>query len=181
MHIFINEGQHGFIKGKSTATNLCEYTQLLSDNLENKLQTDVIYTDLSKAFDVVDHRILLRKLQSYGLCDSLILFLNSLLTARFQYVEYLGYKSKPFQTCSGVVQGSNLGPLLFLSFFNDVFSIFKSHVLVYADDLKIVRCIKSVEDCTAMQNDLEQFSLWCAENKMNLNIVKCKIISFCRI
>ncbi|XP_063923008.1 uncharacterized protein LOC135137316 [Zophobas morio] len=65
----LSPSQHGFIKGKSTSTNLCEYIQYISDSLESKKQVDVIYTDLSKAFDVVNHSILLDKLSKFGLCN----------------------------------------------------------------------------------------------------------------
>jgi hypothetical protein len=69
----VNE-QHGFVKGKSTCTNLLEFTQYISNGLDNGEQIDVIYTDLSKAFDVVNHGLLLQKLSRFGLCNNIVSF-----------------------------------------------------------------------------------------------------------
>jgi hypothetical protein len=82
---------------------------------------------------------------------------------------------------SGVPQGSTLGPLLFNIFVNDLFAIIKhSKLLLFADDLKIYSNIKSVEDCKALQADAYSVQHWCAENHMELNIQKTRIISFTR-
>ena len=65
--------QHGFVKGRSTLTNLPEFTHFVSESLDNKVQVDVIYTDMSKAFDMVNHCILLHKLRNFGICRNLVL------------------------------------------------------------------------------------------------------------
>ena len=76
----------------------------------------MIYTDFSKAFDRIDHRILLAKLSELGFSDALVSFFRSYLTDRFQFVTYNCFKSSLYEIPSGVPQGSNLGPLFFLSF-----------------------------------------------------------------
>jgi hypothetical protein len=81
----VNE-QHGFVKGKSTCTNLLEFTQYISNGLDNGEQIDVIYTDLSKAFDVVNHGLLLQKLSRFGLCNDIVSFFKSFLYNRYQFV-----------------------------------------------------------------------------------------------
>ena len=153
----LSPSQHGFIKGKSTSTNLCEYIQYISDSLESKKQVDVIYTDLSKAFDVVNHSILLDKLSKFGLCSNLIKLFQSFLCNRIQYVEYRGFRSQTYVTTSGVTQGSNLGPILFIIYFNDALLEFKCPIFVYADDLKVAKTITTLDDCYSLQNDLNNF------------------------
>jgi hypothetical protein len=85
---FIPAHQHGFVKGRSTVTNLAVFTQRISDALEAKSQVDVVFTDFSKAFDQVQHRIVLDKLKNVGVCDGLMRLFFSMLTNRWQYVEY---------------------------------------------------------------------------------------------
>lgn len=177
----INDSQHGFIQGRSTSTNLCEYVQFISNHLDSRKQVDVIYTDLSKAFDVVSHDILLTKLSKIGLCDKLVNLFKSLLSDRKQFVQYNGYRSFSYITSSGVTQGSNLGPILFVIFLNDALSQFECPVFAYADDVKIASCITTPEDCLRLQADLDNFTLWCTINKLKINVNKCKSITFSRL
>ena len=87
--------QHGFLKNKSTATNLCFITQFISESLDKKYQVDVVYTDFTKAFDQVSHRILLEKLKyEYGLSNRLVQFFHSYLKGRQQKVFIRGHSSK---------------------------------------------------------------------------------------
>jgi hypothetical protein len=177
----IHDSQHGFVQNKSTATNLCQFVQYVSTALHNKQQIDIVYTDLSKAFDVVNHRILSSKLISFGLCDNLVKLFASFLSDRKQYVECGGFQSGQYIASSGVTQGSNLGPLLFIIYFNDVLFQFKCPVFVYADDLKIVNIIHSESDCCDLQEDLNNFNTWCSINKQSINVSKCKLLRCLRI
>jgi hypothetical protein len=147
--------QHGFIKGRYTVTNLVDFTQFVSKALDKRLQVDVIYTDLSKAFDRVNHCILLSKLRTCGLCDKLIMLVKALLIGRAQFVEYGGLKSNTYDTLSGVTQGSNSGPLLFLLFYNDIVKDINCKVFIYADDLKIAKIICNTGDCLDLQDSID--------------------------
>lgn len=129
---------------------------------------------------MVDHKILLLKLRNFGLCDNLLNLISSFLSSRTQFVEYGGFRSKNFNVPSGVTQGSNLGPLLFVIFFNDVISQFNCNVFVYADDLKLANSINCINDCLALQNDLDKFVSWCHANKLKLNIDKCSSMTYTR-
>ncbi|KAJ3652415.1 hypothetical protein Zmor_018383 [Zophobas morio] len=115
----INVNQHGFVQGRSTTTNLMEFTQFVSSALDNRQQVDAVYTDLTKAFDTVHHCILLKKLKQYGFCDAMGDLMKSFMFSRYQFVECSGSKSDLFHAKSGVTQGSTLGPLLFLIYYND--------------------------------------------------------------
>lgn len=174
------DSQHGFIKGRSTATNLCNFTQFVSGALDQRMQVDVIYTDFTKAFDRVHHGTIINKLKYFGLCDNLIILFSSLLTERFQYVEYRGFKSMLYSASSGVTQGSNLGPLMFLLFVNDVVVSLDSKTYLYADDLKIVRVIHNEHDCQTLQSDINSLTNWCVANKLSLNTKKCQVMTFSR-
>ena len=94
-----------------------------------------LYIDLSKAFDSLDHSILLHKLEYYGICNVEYRLLRSYLTNRFQYVEYEGIKPKSASITTRVPQGSILGPLLFFIYINDLPSVSnKFEMIIYADD-----------------------------------------------
>lgn len=172
--------QHGFISGRSTVTNLLCKTQFLSGMLDRGSQVDVIYTDFSKAFDRLDHGILLQKLDNYGFCSKLVNLFRTYLSNRSQFVQYRGFKSRTIAQSSGVPQGSILGPLLFVIFLNDVVDDINVKSLIYADDLKLFFEIKSVNDCITLQNNLCKLDAWCDLNCLPLNAAKCNVMSFSR-
>lgn len=172
--------QHGFFSGRSTVSNLCLFTHYVSEVLADRKQVDVIYTDFSKAFDMVPHSLILRKLDRFGLSNNIIQLLGSYLFNRMNVVEHGGYISEPFHSPSGVPQGTNLGPLLFIMFIDDIVYVIKSNVLLYADDLKLFKKIVTYEDCKCLQDDLDALSVWCYNNGLSFNIQKCKHLSFCR-
>lgn len=176
----ISEFQHGFVRSRSTVTNLTVITEYICTCLDDQGQVDVIYTDFSKAFDRMDHGILLSKLCTLGFDKSFISFFSSYLASRKQYVHYNGYNSHKYIASSGVPQGSNLGPLLFLLFINDLSMQLSCEHLLYADDLKIFSNITKIQECEVLQNNLNTLRNWCHKNKLHLNISKCKIVTFSR-
>lgn len=177
-HITIH--QHGFMKQRSTVTNLFCITQYIANNLDKNIQVDAIYTDLSKAFDRLDHDILLHKLNNFGISDLLLSFFKSYLTQRSQFVECRGFESKAFEVSSGVPQGSILGPLLFVIFINDIIEDLDVSYLLYADDVKIYYAIHSEEDCAKLQQNLNRLNNWCILNRLPLNINKCNVMTYSR-
>lgn len=140
-------------------------------------QVDTIYTDFSKAFDMVDHRLLMIKLRDFGISSLLLEWFKSYLTRRTQCVVIGSARSFITSPSSGVPQGSVLGPLLFLIFVNDLALQLNSKSLQLADDLKISRKIKSAHDCLMLQNDVDILRRWCAVNRIKLNSEKCSILT----
>lgn len=178
-HLIV-QNQHGFTAGKSTTTNLIEYTDYLSNNIAHGGQIDTAYMDLAKAFDLIDHSILLRKLSTLPISPCLIILLKSYLTNRKQTVCVYGEKSDAISPLSSVPQGSILSPLLFALFINDLPPLLSAEILLFADDLKLFLKICSLEDAQRLQKDIDTISNWCTINNLKLNINKCYIMSFSR-
>ena len=166
--------QHGFYHKRSTLTNLTCFLQKAHGAVSKKLQLDIIYTDFSKAFDKLDHGLVAKKMSTMGFHGNLIKFFMSYLTGRIQSVEYNGFKSYEYCACSGAPQGSNLAPLLFSIFINDLAVNIRSDCLLFADDLKLFRVIHNQEDCATLQQDIRTVSEWCDANRLPLNVEKCK-------
>lgn len=177
----ISSKQHGFVPARSTVTNLSCVAQFIAGKLDIRGQVDAIYLDLTKAFDKINHTLLIAKLRRYCFGDNLVNLLTDYLSNRQLFVHINNYESDVFFAPSGVPQGSNLGPLLFLIFFNDVVDMVQhSQVLLYADDLKLVHDISSIGDSSQLQRDLEAVCAWCGINRLTLNINKCSVITYSR-
>ncbi|KAG6465020.1 hypothetical protein O3G_MSEX014883 [Manduca sexta] len=177
----LNVRQHGFAVARSTATNLTSFINDVSMELDRRSSIDAIYTDFSKAFDRVNHTVLLHKLSGYGFAEPLLSWCASYLSVRNSSVVVNGYSSDPFLIRSGVPQGSHLGPLLFNMFVNDIGDCFlnSSHYL-FADDLKFFRPVNEFDDATLLQDDLDRLAVWCDCNDMTLNVSKYSSMRFTR-
>ena len=176
--IIIDE-QHGFTTGRSTTTNLLVFQCYVLDAFKAENQVDVIYTNFSKAFDKIDHNILTTKLYHLGLRNPFHSWLASFLTGRKQYVKIKNFSSSQYNVSSGVPQGSHIAPLLFNMFINDI-KFANSRMLLFADDLKLFRIIKTSNDAELLQNDINVLCDWCNQNNLLLNISKCKVLTFSR-
>ena len=135
----ISKEQHGFLVKRSTGTQLLECFQDWFLEIHNKKAIDIVYIDYSRAFDSLVHSKLLIKLSSYGISHELFGWIKCFLEGRTQSVSIDGHVSTPLDVVSGVVQGSNLGPLLFILFINDIVDIISgpSKCKLFADDLKL--------------------------------------------
>lgn len=157
-NVIINE-QHGFVANRSTLTNLSLFHYYVSQEIENGHQIDVIYTDFGKAFDTVNHSLILNKLPSFGISGEMLSWFGSYLSNRTQVVGYKNARSRRIMVPSGMPQGSHLGPPLFTIFINDIASVLKHReFLLYADDLKIFRRIESPLDASLLQQDLSSLA-----------------------
>ncbi|GBM90559.1 putative RNA-directed DNA polymerase from transposon BS [Araneus ventricosus] len=177
----ISTSQHGLIPKRSTTINLFCLTDKIISSFESGSQLDVIYTDFSKAFDSIDFGILLKKLQGIGFHVNLIAWILSYLCKRSLYVYFNNAVSHEFTSTSGVPQGSNLGPLLFMLFINDLTCVLKySGCFLFADDLKLFGSIRSDLDSVLLQRDLDCLFKWCIDNRLHLNTEKCSVLSYTR-
>ena len=178
--LLISPQQHGFMPGRSTASNLACYTEFISDAFDNKCQVHSIYTDYEKAFDVVPHTFLLLKMQRrFGIDGIYLKWFESYLKKRFQRVVMGGLETEWVQVTSGVPQGSILGPDLFIMFIDDLPNVLKhSECLLFADDAKIYKLIKCIADCILLQHDLNSMVAWCNTWNIRLNLKKCYYMDF---
>ena len=152
----INSNQFGFLRGRSTATQLLSTFNDWAKSRNLSIPTDVIFLDLAKAFDSVPHERLLLKLKSNGIDGSLLNWLRHFLVGRKQRVVVRGSCSDWSRVTSGTPQGTILGPLLFLLYINDITECISSTVKLYADDTKIYREISDpITDCQLLQDDLK--------------------------
>lgn len=171
--------QHGFLPQRSTLTNLTSFVQLIHKHLNNKAQVDVIYTDLEKAFDKIKHSVILESLESMNVTDNLTKLIKTYLCNRVQFVEVKGARSRPYNSTSGVPQGSNLGPLLFVISINGISRVVKhANLSLFADDLKLCLEILNKNDCELLQSDLNNVSEWCDKNGFKMNVKKCVMMNF---
>ncbi|CAF4755691.1 unnamed protein product [Pieris macdunnoughi] len=173
--------QHGFINKRSTITNLTVFTNYVLQSMDGGAQVDVIYTDFEKAFDRVDHTILLHKLQLLGIRGDLHRWFCSYITNRRQAVAVGSARSDFVHISSGVPQGSILGPLLYNAYLYDINSSIKdSNYLMFADDKKIYLKINKEGDCQKIQADLNNLSNYYRQNRISVNTSKCVKITFTR-
>ena len=174
------KNQYGFRKNNSTVYALAEITEKIKNSIDNGLFGCGIFIDLRKAFDTVNHNILLSKLEHYGIRGHLLNWFQSYLSNRKQYVTINAFSSdfKPI-TC-GVPQGSVLGPLLFLLYINDLPNISKKlNFYLFADDTHIYHECKSIQELEKVTNkELKKLSFWLNINRLSLNIDKTNYMIF---
>ncbi|KAL4126020.1 hypothetical protein QTP88_010252 [Uroleucon formosanum] len=175
------EEQHGFRPGRSTTTCNLVFSNFVFDSFKKRSQVDVVYSDLAKAFDTVNHSVLLRILETSGFGEPLLSWFGSFLVNRLQWVKLFGIKSNIFSSTSGVPQGGHLSPILFLLFVNSVRNALPlCKLLCFADDMKLFMEINSAADCENLQSSLDCFVSWCLKIGLKVNASKCRVMTFTR-
>ena len=173
------EFQSGFRPSFSTDTCLIHLSDYIRKEWDKGNYTGMVVLDLQKAFDTVNHTILLGKLRAVGLAESSIKWFDSYLTGRNQVVDIDGVYSEPMEVTCGVPQGSILGPLLFLVYVNDKVSAVNCKLLLYADDSALTVSHRDVEVIQERLGlELEAVNDWLIDNKLSLHLGKTESILF---
>lgn len=179
-HNLLYKFQYGFRQSCSTETALVELVDFITKEVDCKKIVGALFIDLKKAFDTLDHDILLAKLNSYGVRGVANNLLRSYLSERKQYVYINHHKSAIEQISTGVPQGSNIGPLLFLIYINDLGNLrLNGTPRLFADDTALF--YPDISPTTVIDHinqDLEKLKIFFASNLLSLNINKTKYMIF---
>ena len=175
----LSKHQHGFCERRSCMTNLIETLDDITELIDEAHPVDQIFLDFRKAFDKVDHKRLIMKLQhQMGIKDNLLEWISSFLTGRSQRVNVNGSLSSWAPVTSGVPQRSVLGPVLFVMFINDLPSVVNTNCKLFADDSKLYAKIAKEEDQRSLQEDLNACYKWAEDWMMDFHPKKSKTMHF---
>ena len=176
----LSKHQFGFRKNHSTHFALIDLVNRIETVLDNNEFAIGVFLDLSKAFDTVNHTLLLQKLDHYGIRGIVLEWFKNYITERYQCVKYNNEVSDKTEISCGVPQGSVLGPLLFLIYMNDICNSSELiSFILFADDTNLLMSHKDPDTLMIQMNrELELISTWLALNKLSLNLAKTHFILF---
>lgn len=174
------EKQYGFRPGASTLSASIDLITYLKNNIDQKKVALGVFIDLRKAFDTISHKLLLQKLQNMGIGGSVLKMLESYLTNRYQSVKIGNSQSEFKQISYGVPQGSILGPLLFLTYINNICQIgLKGDISLYADDTCLFYFGSEIGALIEQaQSDLDALGNWFQYNLLTVNAAKTNYMVF---
>ena len=175
----IYKKQFGFKENSSTDLAVIDTVDHITTCLENDLTTCSVFLDLAKAFNTVNHSILLQKLEKYGIRGDSLKLIESYIRSRKQMTRVNSFKSKQLEINTGVPQGSCLGPLLFLIYINDIHLNTAFSIRLFADDASLSlshSCPRALE--TNVNNELKTIYKWLQRNKLFLNFSKTNYLIF---
>ena len=172
--------QFGFRTGLSTGDAILEFLDGIYETLDDGALLIATFLDFSKAFDTVNHEVLIKKLKHYGVRGAVINWFSSYLEGRYSYVCINNISSKRYYFGSGVPQGSVLGSLLFLVYINDMYRACSScHLVHFSDDTTVYRSSRYLPDLlNSLNTDLNRISIWLRANRLTLNIEKSSFMFF---
>ena len=176
----ISNSQFGFRSGHSTFDALNLFSSNLFSSLDKSLSVLAVFVDFSKAFDTVNHSILLDKLYHYGIRSPIHAWFKDYLSNRTLQTVYDGHTSSQRNMYLGVPQGSVLGPILFLIYINDITNIFhKAETILFADDMTLYITGPNPETLIATVNqELDKLNHWCLTNRLTINVNKTCFMLF---
>ena len=180
-NLIINPCQHAYQISHSTTTCLAEILNTIYSLLDQKQYVALAKLDLSKAFDTINHQLLIKKLSKMGLNENSIKWITSYLQNRSHITKFQKYVSNEEYVKTGVPQGSILGPLLFLIFINDLPKAFKDicHIFGYADDTQLVISAPTLPELKQkIEQAITSAQTWYDQNNMKINPTKTEIVVF---
>ena len=179
-YFVLSKNQYGFRSNYSTSLAILEMVDKISEAIDNKYYSLGIFIDLSKAFDTLNHDIMLGKLEYYGIRGQALFWFKSYLQNRSQYVTYNGCESPHLPISCGVPQGSILEPILFLIYINDIINVSELlHSILFADDTNLFAFHRDLNSLVDLINkELKVLSLWFKVNKLSLNVDKTVFMVF---
>ena len=174
--LYVN--QFGFRRGRSTELASEQFTDEVLENMDNGLFTGAVYIDLKRAFDTVDHTIMIKKLKTTGISSTNLVWFHSYLSSRCQKSVIGQAISATQKVTVRVPQGSILGPLLFSIYINDLPACLQNTtVTLFADDTALYCSSQSAHELRTMLNeDLDRLAHWLQQNKLTLKISKSKFM-----
>jgi len=179
-HNILYDHQFGFREKHGTSLALCYLVDNIITSYEKNQSVLGVFIDFSKAFDTINHDILIRKLEAYGIRGIASKWIRSYLCNRSQYVCYNGINSDYENVKCGVPQGSILGPLLFLLYINDIANISSKLLpILFADDTNVFMSGKNIDEMIVIMNEeLSKLVKWLHINKLSLNVKKTHYVIF---
>jgi len=171
--------QHGFVKRRSTCSNLLEAVNDWTLVLQNKRSVTIAYIDFARAFDSVSHPKLFARLGAYGIRGNLLNWLMNFLSDRTHKTRVGQYLSALVKLLSGTVQGSGIGPILFLIYIDGLAKLLKNHgytAKFFADDVKVYVDIIDVDDIGRLQVALDLIADWASVWQLQVSVNKCSIL-----
>ena len=172
--------QYGFRNNMSCVDAIAAITEFIRTEIDKKAQGQACFIDLQKAFDTLDHDILLKELIDYGFRGKMFEILKDYLSDRRQYISHDGVCTKKLKIVSGVLQGSVLGPFLFLLYINDIHVCMGKNctMAMFADDTTILS--SKFKGSCSVQSDMDNLSQWFCQNRLSINKDKCEAGAFGR-
>ena len=172
----LDENQFGFRRKHKTVDALACVIQQIRVAMDRKETSCCVFLDLKKAFDTLDHKIMLAKLETFGFRGRVFELLKSYLSDRKQYLHVDGFNTCCEPVKCGVPQGSVLGPLLFLLYINDLPRLIEAGITLFADDTNIFH--NESTSARSLPDILEDVDVWMKSNKLKCNLEKSKVVCF---
>lgn len=178
--IAMGKHQYGFQKSSSTLGAVVDLVEYITERLDRSEHIVAVFIDMQKAFDTVNHRYLLGKIEGMGIRGTALKLIETFITDRLQYVDIDGIRSKKLKLKIGVPQGTVLGPLLYLLYVESISRVgLECKYIMFADDTVFVFNDKSEEKMVNNLNrELKQVYEWCCFNKLCINIEKTSYMRF---
>ena len=174
----LSSNQNGFRKQHGTSDTIFKFLSHVIDNMNEKKVTIAVFIDFKKAFDTLNHQILIQKLEKLSITENVQKWFKSYLTNRSQVTFMNGITSPSAMLTHGVPQGSILGPMLFNLYINDLPRVVNSNMILYADDSVIFASSTFSHACQIVTTDLLHVHTWCKYHKLSMNANKTKSMYF---